>query len=145
MGKYCSKCGKQINDEASFCDGCGNGLDQVPKKEIICPRCGSNKIQRSDKSGLRFLWIATILCFLLAKSALFLILFLIFGIIAFITSIFKIWSAIKNYGNPQKWKMECKTCGNIFMMLEPIGGDVIINNNNDDDDDEKKSLIKRIT
>ena len=45
---YCSKCGKQIADDALFCDGCGAKVGGVEKKEaqvkegktFKCPYCG---------------------------------------------------------------------------------------------------------
>ena len=27
MGNFCSKCGKELNDNAKFCDNCGSGLN----------------------------------------------------------------------------------------------------------------------
>lgn len=45
---YCKYCGKQIADDAKFCDGCGKPIENVEqvhveeqKKEIRrCPKCG---------------------------------------------------------------------------------------------------------
>lgn len=44
--KYCSNCGKQINDDALFCDGCG-----TPVKNEWKPEEQKNDTRKDDRTG----------------------------------------------------------------------------------------------
>ena len=33
MSKFCSNCGKEVNENAAFCDGCGNALNNTPPQQ----------------------------------------------------------------------------------------------------------------
>ena len=44
--RYCEKCGKQLNDEAVFCEGCGTKVSEEIKEEVkqvfTCESCKTN-------------------------------------------------------------------------------------------------------
>jgi len=31
--KFCARCGKELQDDAQFCGGCGSGVEVVPASE----------------------------------------------------------------------------------------------------------------
>ena len=39
--KTCPKCGKEVNDNAKFCGGCGNKFQEVAAGGPVCPKCGN--------------------------------------------------------------------------------------------------------
>lgn len=40
---FCKNCGKEIDEQAAFCNYCGTATDMVPqvKKTVICKHCGN--------------------------------------------------------------------------------------------------------
>ena len=51
--KYCQSCGKQLPDEAAFCDECGTRVGQF-KKATPESNVNSGTVKRSKKGGSFF-------------------------------------------------------------------------------------------
>ena len=47
MAKFCTNCGKEINEGADFCLNCGAGPQYSANVQgTICPKCGSNEMSQ---------------------------------------------------------------------------------------------------
>ena len=49
MGKFCSKCGNELNIDDSFCTKCGNSFEKMENADNIsysdtCPKCHSSNV-----------------------------------------------------------------------------------------------------
>lgn len=58
---FCTKCGKELNNDAKFCDGCGMPVDEVEVKETP---------KKRKKTGLIIAIIAIVLVFIIGVLAL---------------------------------------------------------------------------
>lgn len=52
MVQYCRKCGKELDDDAEFCDDCGFALNENPKTEKQSPEQTNNKNEFVNKLPL---------------------------------------------------------------------------------------------
>lgn len=144
---FCSNCGNKVSEGMMFCPSCGkeikhkdiektcearsNNVGDVARErvEIICPYCGSNRVQRATLPSMAQFVVWAILFGIAslifdAKVARW-----SFGIIAigaFIMAII-LWVAKKGEKNVKQWTIHCETCNKNFNIDIPDGRNTITN------------------
>lgn len=79
---YCKHCGKQIADDARFCDGCGERISDAPVLEVKvesdhnkssrpCPKCGHHNVQYQTVTESRGTGCMTILFYVILALTVF--------------------------------------------------------------------------
>lgn len=120
--KYCRNCGKEINENATFCKHCGFNLGQTQNVQnnninnrLVCPKCGStnvtfqvvNEAILKNKHKSIIWWICIGWWWMLIK-------WLLLTLPALFIKVFGLGHKNQKIKNVTKKKAVCQNCGNFW-------------------------------
>lgn len=116
--KFCKNCGKEINENATFCNHCGYNLETNNNvNQLKCPKCGSTNVTfqivneailKTKHKGIIW-WLCVSWWWLPIK-------WLVFTIPALFIKVFGLGHKNQKIKNITKNKAVCQNCGNFWVV-----------------------------